>query len=137
MGGWGLGGACVHIKVQSSASKVLKVYKTDMTQVCWGDYTDNYTLSRKIMKKNREEENREDSSVVGRRRLKPTIDACSRRQMGSAYNVHLKVCGSLIKVNRAYTFSYASVYGLLLVTVLLGLSEPCCTGIVCTLDRFS
>ena len=32
------------------------------------------------------------------------------------------VCGSLIKVNRTYTFSYASVYGLLLVTVLLGLS---------------
>ena len=31
------------------------------------------------------------------------------------------VCGSLIKVNRTYTFSYASVYGLLLV-LLLGLS---------------
>ena len=29
------------------------------------------------------------------------------------------VCGSLIKVNRTYMFSYASVYGL---TVLLGLS---------------
>ena len=28
------------------------------------------------------------------------------------------VCGSLIKVNRTYMFSYASVYGLLLVTVL-------------------
>ena len=27
------------------------------------------------------------------------------------------VCDSLIKVNRTYTFSYASVYGLLLVTV--------------------
>ena len=49
------------------------------------------------------------------------------------------VCGSLIKVNRTYTFSYASVYGLLLVTVLLGLSlkvnHAALTGIVCTQDR--
>ena len=40
----------------------------------------------------------------------------------SACRIHLKVCGSLITVNRTYMFSYASVYGLLLVTVLLGLS---------------
>ena len=32
------------------------------------------------------------------------------------------VRGSLIKVNHTYTFSYANMYGLLLVTVLLGLS---------------
>ena len=39
---------------------------------------------------NRNEENRKDSSVVWRRRLKPTIDACLRRQMGSAYTSFCK-----------------------------------------------
>ena len=43
-----------------------------------------------ISASNRNEENREDSSVVWRRRLKRTIDACSRRQMGSAYTSFYK-----------------------------------------------
>ena len=52
--------------------------------------------------------------------------------MCGSFEVTVLLGLSLIKVNRTYTFSYASVYGLLLVTVQ---SEPCCTGIVCTLDR--